>query len=176
MSSMIPTRSMVRRLTPDSSLMWPVFIFPTWFLFKINSCVITFFTTGSSFFVPVAGFICRLCRKFYHFESSTLHTHCKSLKHFETLKVGHSCFYYHISRQAAVEMWKLPILLIFISSLFISWKFWNVKSFAVRSFMSLWSFSFCLLGDIYKTFHFIISIFWYHRWPSGVVISNFSHI
>nr|XP_046231299.1 cdkn1a interacting zinc finger protein 1a [Scatophagus argus] len=41
---------------------------------------------GSSFFVPVAGFICRLCSKFYHFESSALHTHCKSLKHFEKLK------------------------------------------------------------------------------------------
>lgn len=41
---------------------------------------------GSSFFVPVAGFICRLCNKFYHFESSALHTHCKSLKHFENLK------------------------------------------------------------------------------------------
>ncbi|XP_070706824.1 cdkn1a interacting zinc finger protein 1a [Pempheris klunzingeri] len=41
---------------------------------------------GSSFFVPVAGFICRLCNKFYHFESSALHTHCKSVKHFENLK------------------------------------------------------------------------------------------
>ncbi|KAK1884095.1 Cip1-interacting zinc finger protein [Dissostichus eleginoides] len=41
---------------------------------------------GSSFFVPVAGFICRLCNKFYHFESSALHTHCKSMKHFEKLK------------------------------------------------------------------------------------------
>ncbi|CAN9504486.1 unnamed protein product [Ophioblennius macclurei] len=41
---------------------------------------------GSSFLVPVAGFICGLCNKFYHFESSALHTHCKSLKHFENLK------------------------------------------------------------------------------------------
>ncbi|XP_029025333.1 cdkn1a interacting zinc finger protein 1a [Betta splendens] len=41
---------------------------------------------GSSFFVPVAGFICRLCNKFYHFESSALHTHCKSRKHFDNLK------------------------------------------------------------------------------------------
>ncbi|XP_026153500.1 cdkn1a interacting zinc finger protein 1a [Mastacembelus armatus] len=41
---------------------------------------------GSSFFVPVAGFICRICNKFYHFESPALHTHCKSLKHFENLK------------------------------------------------------------------------------------------
>ncbi|XP_017263366.1 cdkn1a interacting zinc finger protein 1a [Kryptolebias marmoratus] len=41
---------------------------------------------GSSFLDPVAGFICRLCNKFYLLESSTLHTHCKSLKHFENLK------------------------------------------------------------------------------------------
>ncbi|KAF7657080.1 hypothetical protein LDENG_00031810 [Lucifuga dentata] len=41
---------------------------------------------GSSFLIPVAGFLCRLCNKFYHFESSTLHSHCKSLKHFENLK------------------------------------------------------------------------------------------
>lgn len=41
---------------------------------------------GSSFLVPVAGFLCRLCSKFYHFESSALHSHCKSLKHFENLK------------------------------------------------------------------------------------------
>ncbi|XP_077398969.1 cdkn1a interacting zinc finger protein 1a isoform X2 [Vanacampus margaritifer] len=41
---------------------------------------------GSSFFLPVAGFICRLCNKFYHFDSSAIHTHCKSLKHFDNLK------------------------------------------------------------------------------------------
>ncbi|KAK7896015.1 hypothetical protein WMY93_021340 [Mugilogobius chulae] len=41
---------------------------------------------GGKFFVPVAGFICRLCNKFYHFESSDLHSHCKSLEHFENLK------------------------------------------------------------------------------------------
>nr|XP_040052808.1 cdkn1a interacting zinc finger protein 1a [Gasterosteus aculeatus aculeatus]XP_040052809.1 cdkn1a interacting zinc finger protein 1a [Gasterosteus aculeatus aculeatus] len=41
---------------------------------------------GSGFLVPVAGFICRLCNKFYHFESSALHGHCKTMKHFENLK------------------------------------------------------------------------------------------
>uniref|UniRef100_H3CUD7 Matrin-type domain-containing protein n=1 Tax=Tetraodon nigroviridis TaxID=99883 RepID=H3CUD7_TETNG len=41
---------------------------------------------GASFFVPVAGFICRLCSKFFHFESSAAHTHCKSATHFEKLK------------------------------------------------------------------------------------------
>lgn len=41
---------------------------------------------GSSFLVPVAGFICRLCNKFYHFESPDLHSHCKSSDHYENLK------------------------------------------------------------------------------------------
>ncbi|XP_016535806.1 cdkn1a interacting zinc finger protein 1a [Poecilia formosa] len=41
---------------------------------------------GSSFLDPVAGFLCRLCNKFYLFESSALHSHCKSLQHFENLK------------------------------------------------------------------------------------------
>ncbi|XP_054896476.1 cdkn1a interacting zinc finger protein 1a [Poeciliopsis prolifica] len=41
---------------------------------------------GSSFLDPVAGFLCRLCNKFYLFKSSALHSHCKSLQHFENLK------------------------------------------------------------------------------------------
>lgn len=41
---------------------------------------------GSRFFVPVAGFICKLCNKFYHFESPHLHSHCKSSEHYENLK------------------------------------------------------------------------------------------
>ncbi|XP_029941151.1 cip1-interacting zinc finger protein isoform X1 [Salarias fasciatus] len=41
---------------------------------------------GSSFLVPVTGFICGLCNKFYHFESSALRTHCKSLQHFQNLQ------------------------------------------------------------------------------------------
>ncbi|XP_051552336.1 cip1-interacting zinc finger protein-like isoform X2 [Myxocyprinus asiaticus] len=41
---------------------------------------------GSSFVVPVAGFLCRLCNHFYHFESSARHAHCKTLKHFHNLK------------------------------------------------------------------------------------------
>lgn len=55
------------------------------FLYELTmiSCL-----TGASFFVPVAGFICRLCSKFFHFESSAVHTHCKSATHFEKLKVG----------------------------------------------------------------------------------------
>lgn len=54
-----------------------------WFMIL---CVITSLT-GSSFVVPVAGFICRLCNHFYHFESSARHAHCKTLKHFHSLKV-----------------------------------------------------------------------------------------
>ncbi|KAL0965482.1 hypothetical protein UPYG_G00281850 [Umbra pygmaea] len=41
---------------------------------------------GSSFVVPVAGFLCRLCQQFYNFESAARHSHCKSLQHFENLK------------------------------------------------------------------------------------------
>ncbi|XP_042607569.1 RNA-binding protein 20-like [Cyprinus carpio] len=47
---------------------------------------ITLCVAGSSFVVPVAGFICRLCDQFYHFESSARHTHCKTLTHFQNLK------------------------------------------------------------------------------------------
>ncbi|XP_061116657.1 zinc finger protein on ecdysone puffs-like isoform X2 [Conger conger] len=41
---------------------------------------------GSSFVVPVAGFLCRLCRKFYHFESTARLSHCQSLAHFQNLQ------------------------------------------------------------------------------------------
>ncbi|KAL0978968.1 hypothetical protein UPYG_G00178640 [Umbra pygmaea] len=41
---------------------------------------------GSSFVVPVAGFLCRLCHKFFYFESTARHFHCKSLMHFQNLR------------------------------------------------------------------------------------------
>ncbi|XP_028318579.1 cdkn1a interacting zinc finger protein 1a [Gouania willdenowi] len=41
---------------------------------------------GSSFLVPAAGFICELCNKFCHFETSVLHSHCKSQTHFDNFK------------------------------------------------------------------------------------------
>ncbi|XP_063066330.1 cdkn1a interacting zinc finger protein 1a isoform X2 [Engraulis encrasicolus] len=41
---------------------------------------------GSSFLVPAAGFLCRLCNRFYHFESTARHAHCKSQQHFDNLK------------------------------------------------------------------------------------------
>ncbi|XP_026858867.2 cdkn1a interacting zinc finger protein 1b isoform X2 [Electrophorus electricus] len=41
---------------------------------------------GASFVVPAAGFLCKLCHKFYHFESSARETHCKSLVHYQNLQ------------------------------------------------------------------------------------------
>ncbi|KAG7318455.1 hypothetical protein KOW79_018210 [Hemibagrus wyckioides] len=41
---------------------------------------------GTSFVVPVAGFLCKLCHKFYHFESRARETHCKSLTHYQNLQ------------------------------------------------------------------------------------------
>ncbi|KAL2100334.1 hypothetical protein ACEWY4_004728 [Coilia grayii] len=41
---------------------------------------------GFSFLVPAAGFLCRLCNRFYHFESTARHSHCRSLQHFDNLK------------------------------------------------------------------------------------------
>ncbi|XP_060739027.1 cdkn1a interacting zinc finger protein 1b isoform X2 [Tachysurus vachellii] len=43
---------------------------------------------GTSFVIPVAGFLCKLCHKFYHFESRARETHCKSLTHYQNLQ-GH---------------------------------------------------------------------------------------
>ncbi|XP_070614898.1 cip1-interacting zinc finger protein [Erythrolamprus reginae] len=41
---------------------------------------------GLDFLVPVAGFLCRLCHKFYSSDSATRLTHCKSRMHFENLQ------------------------------------------------------------------------------------------
>ncbi|XP_047674305.1 cdkn1a interacting zinc finger protein 1b isoform X3 [Tachysurus fulvidraco] len=41
---------------------------------------------GTSFVIPVAGFLCKLCHKFYHFESRARETHCKSLTHYQNLQ------------------------------------------------------------------------------------------
>lgn len=58
---------------------------------------------GPDFLVPVAGFICRICNKFYHFESPDLHSHCKSLEHFENLKRYKSDRKYEGSRKCIAE-------------------------------------------------------------------------
>uniref|UniRef100_A0A4W3JK64 Matrin-type domain-containing protein n=1 Tax=Callorhinchus milii TaxID=7868 RepID=A0A4W3JK64_CALMI len=44
-------------------------------------------STGQEFVVPVTGFLCKLCHKFYHSESTARFTHCKSLMHFQNLQV-----------------------------------------------------------------------------------------
>uniref|UniRef100_A0A8C1YHD8 Cdkn1a interacting zinc finger protein 1b n=1 Tax=Cyprinus carpio TaxID=7962 RepID=A0A8C1YHD8_CYPCA len=41
---------------------------------------------GTSFVIPVTGFLCKLCHKFYNFESSARETHCRSLMHFQNLQ------------------------------------------------------------------------------------------
>ncbi|XP_048876275.1 cdkn1a interacting zinc finger protein 1a [Brienomyrus brachyistius] len=41
---------------------------------------------GPSFMVPVSGFLCRLCRKFYDFNSKAWSSHCKSQRHFKNVQ------------------------------------------------------------------------------------------
>uniref|UniRef100_UPI003AAD77CA cip1-interacting zinc finger protein-like n=1 Tax=Centroberyx gerrardi TaxID=166262 RepID=UPI003AAD77CA len=43
-------------------------------------------TYGSSFVVPVSGFLCRLCRKFFHREATARHTHCQTHTHYLNLQ------------------------------------------------------------------------------------------
>ena len=40
------------------------------------------------FLVPVMGYVCRICHKFYHSNSGAQLSHCKSLAHFENLQVS----------------------------------------------------------------------------------------
>uniref|UniRef100_A0A9L0R926 CDKN1A interacting zinc finger protein 1 n=1 Tax=Equus caballus TaxID=9796 RepID=A0A9L0R926_HORSE len=41
---------------------------------------------GVDFLVPVMGYICRICHKFYHSNSGAQLSHCKTLAHFENLQ------------------------------------------------------------------------------------------
>ncbi|XP_073909212.1 cip1-interacting zinc finger protein isoform X4 [Castor canadensis] len=41
---------------------------------------------GVDFLVPVMGYVCRICHKFYHSNSGVQLSHCKSLAHFENLQ------------------------------------------------------------------------------------------
>ncbi|XP_029365529.1 cip1-interacting zinc finger protein-like isoform X3 [Echeneis naucrates] len=43
-------------------------------------------TYGSSFVVPVSGFLCRLCNKFFHREATARHTHCRTHTHYLNLQ------------------------------------------------------------------------------------------
>uniref|UniRef100_A0A3P9N4K3 Cip1-interacting zinc finger protein-like n=1 Tax=Poecilia reticulata TaxID=8081 RepID=A0A3P9N4K3_POERE len=47
-------------------------------------------TYGSSFVVPVHGFVCRLCNKFFYRETAARHTHCRTHTHFLKLQVTHT--------------------------------------------------------------------------------------
>lgn len=38
------------------------------------------------------GYVCHICRKFYHSTSGAQLSHCKSLAHFENLQVTHTLF------------------------------------------------------------------------------------
>lgn len=57
-----------------------------WVLFNVI-CDFPSPPAGPDFLVPVAGFLCRLCHKFYHSDSVARLTHCKSLMHFENFQV-----------------------------------------------------------------------------------------
>ncbi|XP_058158337.2 cip1-interacting zinc finger protein isoform X6 [Dasypus novemcinctus] len=41
---------------------------------------------GVDYLVPVMGYVCRICHKFYHSNSGAQLSHCKSLAHFENLQ------------------------------------------------------------------------------------------
>lgn len=43
-------------------------------------------TYGSGFVVPVQGFVCRLCNKFFYSETQARHTHCRTHTHFLNLQ------------------------------------------------------------------------------------------
>ncbi|XP_043968299.1 cdkn1a interacting zinc finger protein 1b [Gambusia affinis] len=43
-------------------------------------------TYGSSFVIPVRGFVCRLCNKFFYRETAARHTHCRTHTHFLNLQ------------------------------------------------------------------------------------------
>ncbi|XP_030215303.1 cdkn1a interacting zinc finger protein 1b isoform X1 [Gadus morhua] len=42
---------------------------------------------GSSFVVPVTGFLCRLCQKFFDNEATARHTHCRTHTHYLNLQI-----------------------------------------------------------------------------------------
>ncbi|KAK2838180.1 hypothetical protein Q5P01_015392 [Channa striata] len=43
-------------------------------------------TYGSSFVVPVSGFLCQLCNKFFYKETTARHTHCRTQTHYRNLQ------------------------------------------------------------------------------------------
>uniref|UniRef100_A0A665VWL8 Cip1-interacting zinc finger protein-like n=1 Tax=Echeneis naucrates TaxID=173247 RepID=A0A665VWL8_ECHNA len=49
-----------------------------------------------SFVVPVSGFLCRLCNKFFHREATARHTHCRTHTHYLNLQVTHTQMLHHL--------------------------------------------------------------------------------
>ncbi|KAF6717326.1 Cip1-interacting zinc finger protein [Oryzias melastigma] len=41
---------------------------------------------GGAFVVPVCGFVCRLCKKFFYGEAEARHSHCRTHTHFQNLQ------------------------------------------------------------------------------------------
>lgn len=41
---------------------------------------------GSNFVLPVSGFLCRLCNKFFYRETTARHTHCRTHTHYLNLQ------------------------------------------------------------------------------------------
>uniref|UniRef100_A0A3P9KUH7 Matrin-type domain-containing protein n=1 Tax=Oryzias latipes TaxID=8090 RepID=A0A3P9KUH7_ORYLA len=41
---------------------------------------------GGAFVVPVCGFVCRLCKKFFYRETEARHSHCRTHAHFQNLQ------------------------------------------------------------------------------------------
>ncbi|RVE68786.1 hypothetical protein OJAV_G00094870 [Oryzias javanicus] len=41
---------------------------------------------GGAFVVPVCGFVCRLCKKFFYREAEARHSHCRTHTHFQNLQ------------------------------------------------------------------------------------------
>uniref|UniRef100_A0A671TMS4 Matrin-type domain-containing protein n=1 Tax=Sparus aurata TaxID=8175 RepID=A0A671TMS4_SPAAU len=57
-------------------------------------------TYGSRFVVPVSGFLCRLCNKFFYRETTARHTHCRTHTHYLNLQVTHTHTHTHTHTQS----------------------------------------------------------------------------
>ncbi|KAI3373015.1 hypothetical protein L3Q82_023450, partial [Scortum barcoo] len=58
-----------------------------WAGFQTGVCFKTIdVSTGSSFVVPVSGFVCRLCNKFFYKETTARRTHCRTHTHYCNLQ------------------------------------------------------------------------------------------
>uniref|UniRef100_A0A3P9H4E9 C2H2-type domain-containing protein n=1 Tax=Oryzias latipes TaxID=8090 RepID=A0A3P9H4E9_ORYLA len=63
---------------------------------RAPTCDQVVFFAGGSFVVPVCGFVCRLCKKFFYRETEARHSHCRTHAHFQNLQVT-----------PTVELWPL---------------------------------------------------------------------